>query len=247
MNRRMIRSRLLVLVAGWLAGIASGAPGGGAAQAAAANGGRPGPLFPADGVPAGWTARNWSDVSQPAAPTTRWLVRDGTLLGSEPRGTWLVSERQYGDFVLEFEFRLPPRGNGGVGFRFPAAGDPAVEGFELQLVDPRYYPSNAAPAAVELTGSLYQAAAPAKQAFKPDEWNRCRIRAVGARIEVSLNGQTVQDLKLEGALPMPPRGKALGERPRRGHLGFQELSRAGGQIQIRNPRITELEGAEQDR
>jgi hypothetical protein len=32
----------------------------------------------------------------------------------------------------------------------------------------------------------------------------------------------------------------LNQRPRRGHLGFQELSRDGTQVMIRNARIAEL-------
>lgn len=198
----------------------------------------PVPLFPPNGVPIGWTVRNWNDVSQPAAPNAQWMVRDAVLLGSEPRGTWLVSDRDYGDFVLEFEFRLPRRGNGGVGFRFPPTGDPAVEGFELQLVDPRYYGTNAVPSAAELTGSLYKSVAPSKSQFKPDDWNQCRITCQGPKIEVRINGQTVQDLNLDQQTSPTGGGKPLAERPRRGRLGFQEVSRAGGQIQIRHARIT---------
>lgn len=196
------------------------------------------PLFPLNGVPANWTARNWNDVAQPASPTTRWMVRDGVLLGSEPRGTWLVSEQDYGDFVLEFEFRLPPRGNGGVAFHFPPAGDPSTEGFELQLVDPRYYATNAAPAATELTGSIYKAVAPSKPEYKPDDWNRCRLSCQGPKLEVQINGRTVQSLNLDQQTSAPERGKPLAQRPRHGRIGFQEISRAGGQIQIRNARIT---------
>jgi hypothetical protein len=33
---------------------------------------------------------------------------------------------------------------------------------------------------------------------------------------------------------------SLPQRPRRGHIGFQELSRGGGHVEIRGARIAEL-------
>ena len=60
------------------------------------------PLFPADGAPKGWSVRAWDDVKNDGPKGAAWKVQDGVLHGSEPRGTWLVSEREYGDFDLEF-------------------------------------------------------------------------------------------------------------------------------------------------
>src|SRR5687768_13111791 len=86
------------------------------------------PLFQEDGSPAGWIVRRWDDVSQPADDAARWTVENGVLHGSEPRGTWLMSEREFGDFVLEFDFKLGPHGNSGVALRAPMKGDPAFDG-----------------------------------------------------------------------------------------------------------------------
>lgn len=57
------------------------------------------PLFDGEKPLAGWTVRRWDDVSEPAA--SRWEVEEGILHGGEPRGSWLLSEREYGDFILE--------------------------------------------------------------------------------------------------------------------------------------------------
>ena len=46
-----------------------------------------------------------------------WTVKDGVLLGGEPRGTWLMSEKEFGDFELQFEFKLGPLGNSGLALR----------------------------------------------------------------------------------------------------------------------------------
>lgn len=203
------------------------------------------PLFPSDGIPPGWVVRHWSDVSKPAPAQATWRVTDGVMHGSEPRGTWLVSEREYGDFTLEFEWKLGPQGNSGCGLRFPPQGDPAFDGLELQMVDPRYY-GKATAQPDELTGGLYRAVAPARQVFKPEDWNRYEITCIGPRIKVVLNGETMLDLNLDEQTARPKRhdgsrAPPLRERPRRGRIGFQELSRGGGHVQIRHARVKALE------
>ena len=202
-------------------------------------------LFPEDGVPKGWLVRRWDDVSKPADPAAIWKVQDGVLHGSEPRGTWLLSEKEYGDFVLEFEWKLGERGNSGTALRAPLYGDPAFDGMELQMVDPRYYGENKMPPA-ELTGSLYKAVAPRVQVFKPMDWNKYQITCRNGTVKVLLNGEPILDVRLdEKTMPTkrhdgtdaPP----LKDRPRKGHIGFQELSRGGGHVQIRNAQIKVLD------
>lgn len=205
-------------------------------------------LFPKDGVPEGWTVRKWNDVSQPADAGVKWLVTNGVLRGSEPRGTWLVSDKQYGDFILEYEWKLGERGNSGCGLRFPPAGDPAFDGLELQMVDPRYFPPDdpaSAPKPSELTGALYRAVTPRVQVFKPTDWNKYRITCKGPLVKVLLNDQLILDVNLDEQITPTKKhdGKdapPLKARPRKGHVGFQELSRGGGHVEIRNARIAEL-------
>lgn len=202
-------------------------------------------LFPEDGIPKGWTVRKWNDLKDPADPGVVWTVKDGVLHGSEPRGTWLISEKEYGDFVLEFEWKLGERGNSGTALRTPLQGDPAFDGMELQMVDPRYYPSDMEVGAEELTASLYKAVAPKEQNFKPTDWNHYRITCRGAIVKVELNGKTVQDVNLEAQTKTTKRhdgtdAPPLKDRPRKGRIGFQELSRGGGHVEIRNARIQVL-------
>lgn len=200
-------------------------------------------LFPTDGEPRGWRVGAWNDVSKPAEGEPKWKVTDGVLHGGEPRGSWLLSEKEYGDFVLEYEFKLGERGNSGLALRAPMKGDPAFDGMELQMADFRYN-TNATEA--ELTGGLYRALAPTKQVYKPTEWNRYHVELKGSRILVILNGEKIQDVDLsaydekvkrhDGTMAPP-----LKDRPRRGHIGFQELSRGGSTVSIRNARIKSLD------
>src|SRR4051812_15718225 len=132
-------------------------------------------LFSQDGVPEGWVVKRWDDISKPAEKAAVWRVENSVLHGSEPRGTWLISEKEYGDFILEFEWKLGERGNSGTALRAPLYGDPAFDGMELQMVDPRYYPSNMTVTPAELIGSLYKAVAPTAQLLKPMDWNKYQI------------------------------------------------------------------------
>src|SRR5678815_5132958 len=197
------------------------------------------PLFPKDGPPAGFIVRLWSDVSKPPQDAASWVVKDGALTSEGARGCWLMSEKEYGNFVLEYEFKLGPTGNSGCALRAPMKGDPAFDGMELQMADFRY---NEQAKDSELTGGIYRAVAPTKQVYKPEEWNTVRITLAGSKLTVVLNGETIQDRDLSKFEATVPRhdgtpAPALKDRPRTGHIGFQELSREDSHVRIRNARI----------
>lgn len=200
------------------------------------------PLFPKDGHPEGWVVRAWNDVSQPGPSDASWRVSNGVLQSHGTRGSWLMSEREYGDFELQFEFRLGEQGNSGLALRAPMSGDPAFDGMELQMADVRYNPEATA---AELTGGIYRAIAPREQVYRPTEWNRYEISLRGTRLKVHLNGTLIHDVDLaEFTEPVKRHdgtdAPAVRDRPRRGHIGFQELSRGESHVMIRNARIREL-------
>lgn len=199
------------------------------------------PLFADDGKPAGWVVTAWNDLAQPAEGV-EWTVRDGVLHSGRERGTWLVSKQQYADFILEFEIKLTEHGNSGVALRAPLKGDPAFDGLELQVADFRY---NTQAKDSELTGGIYRAIAPSQQVYRPTEWNKLRIELNGSHLKVTLNGEVIQDVDLDefeepvqrhDGSAAPP----VKDRPRKGHIGFQHLSRNNEPVQIRAARIKEL-------
>jgi hypothetical protein len=198
-------------------------------------------LFPENGVPKDWMVGEWNEVSKPV-PGAAWTVENGILRSSTRRGNWLMSAREYSDFILEFEIKLTQQGNSGVALRAPMKGDPAFDGMELQVADYRY---NTKAKDSELTGGIYRAIAPSKQVYKPTEWNKFRIELKGVHLKVTLNGEVIQDVDLDkydqtvkrhDGSDAPP----IKDRPRSGHIGFQHLSSDSGPILIRGARLKEL-------
>jgi hypothetical protein len=200
-------------------------------------------LFPKDGVPDGWTVRAWNDVKNPPPSPMAWKIENGVLHGGEPRGSWLMSDKEYTNFILDWEFKLGETGNSGCALRAPMSGDPAFDGMELQMADFRYNPQAKDS---ELTGGIYRAIAPTKQVYKPTEWNRYQVTLKGSRLKAVLNGEVIQDIDLDAQSQEVKRhdgssAPSVKSRPRKGHIGFQELSRGDSHVQIRNARIKVLE------
>jgi len=215
------------------------------------------PLFPEDGpVTKGWTVRTWANVKDAPQWETIWEVRDGVLYGGKSPtrkwvGTWLLSEREYDDFILEVDFKFingGATGNGGVALRAPLTGRPSYCGMELQITDPRYeFSLYRYGGSDQLTGAIYKAIPPIKQVYNAGEWNHYRIDLRGSYLKVWLNQVLIQDVDLntvtQKIIPHEDWKEEvvpLSQRPHRGHIGFQELSEAGERLLYRNARIAVL-------
>jgi Domain of Unknown Function (DUF1080) len=149
------------------------------------------PLF--DGkTTAGWRGYKTQDV--PAG----WAVVDGVLV-KEGKSTDLVTRDQYGDFELEFEWKLAPGGNAGVFYR----GTEEYEHIywsapEYQLLDDAAHADGKN--RLTAAGSAYALYPPPAGIVKPaGEWNSSRIVARGAHVEHWLNGKKVVEYELKSA------------------------------------------------
>jgi hypothetical protein len=68
---------------------------------------------------------------------TDYFAQEGMIV-CQPSGQGsgnLFTEKEYGDFILRFEFQLTPGANNGLGIRAPLTGDAAYQGMELQILD----------------------------------------------------------------------------------------------------------------
>jgi hypothetical protein len=116
---------------------------------------------------AGWQALNPGHLFS-------WVVRDGALTNLAGAGD-LVSEKKFGNLVLDAEYRVAPHTNTGVALRGR---------YELQLVDDtERLPSNRG------TGAILGRIAPTANAERPaGEWQTLAVRLVGRQVTVVLNG-----------------------------------------------------------
>ena len=164
-----------------------------------------------------------------------WGVEDSLLYTTGNGSGWLATEREYGDFRLELDFRLPPGGNSGVFLRAPREGDPAYQGMEIQVLDDRASQyANLKP--WQYCGSLYAVQPPAQRVSKPaGEWQHYEITCQGPEVRVKLNDELIIDVDLIDH--MEKTAKNPGLQRRKGFIGLQNH---GDRVEYRNIRITEL-------
>src|SRR5262249_7196427 len=135
-------------------------------------------------------------------------------------GGWLMTEKEYGDFEVRLEYKMPKMGNSGVALRAPLKGDPAYQGMEIQLLDDANW-KNLRP--TQYTGAIYDVVPPSKQVGKPfGQWNTMRIIAKGRKITVEHNGTTIVDANLDEYKEHFKKHPGL-EREK-GHLGLQSYN-----------------------
>ncbi|MBN8460274.1 MAG: DUF1080 domain-containing protein [Verrucomicrobia bacterium] len=161
-------------------------------------------------------------------------VKDGAIVCT-PQGKNLIYQEVFSNYILDFEFKLPPGGNNGLGIHYPGTGDSAYTGMELQILDnsdPKYKDLKD----YQFHGSLYTLAPAAKTGLKPvGEWNRQRVSILGPAVKVELNGEIILRTNLDDINVKYPDHQ--GAKRRSGHIAFLGH---GDAVAFRNIRITEL-------
>jgi hypothetical protein len=148
-----------------------------------------------------------------------WTVQDGVLM-NKPPSTDLVSEKEYLNFQIRYDYRS--FGNSGVGLRGR---------YEIQIDD-----SFGRPPRPNGNGAIYNQLAPSQNVSKPrGEWQSIDAVINGDRITVIHNGvKTVDNFQLK-----MPTGIQYGDRLER-ESGPIILQGDHGQVDFRNIRIKEL-------
>jgi 3-keto-disaccharide hydrolase len=167
----------------------------------------------------------------------KWGVDKGVLYVQGAGGGWLMTEKEYGDFELQVEFKIPEKGNSGVALRSPMKGDPAYVGMEIQILDDAWHKKNLKDLKpVQLTGSIYGVVPPSKDANKPiGEWNKYVITAKGRKVTIELNGVKIVDANLDDHKDQFEAHSGL--KAEKGHLGLQSHSE---RVEFRNIYVKEL-------
>jgi len=150
----------------------------------------------------GKTLNGWKQLGGAAD----YKVIDGVIVGSSRPGvpnSFLVTEKDYGDFILEFDVRqdVGPT-NSGVQFRSASTPDfenGRVHGYQVDVdPSPRQWSGSIYEEAQRgwfYTGELYP---PAKALYKVRRMDHYRVEAIGPRMRVWLNGSPAADVIDDG-------------------------------------------------
>lgn len=125
------------------------------------------------------------------------MVEGETVLKSP--NSFIATEKNYGDFILEFETMVDPQLNSGVQFRshsIPSYRDGKVHGYQVE-VDPTERAWTGGIYDEGRRGWLYtlEQNPAGRRAFKNGAWNRFRVEAIGSSIRTWVNG--IQCTRLE--------------------------------------------------
>ncbi|MBC7928438.1 MAG: DUF1080 domain-containing protein [Bryobacteraceae bacterium] len=167
-----------------------------------------------------------------------YQVKDGAIVCANKGGGNLLSERDFANFVLRFEFKLPPGGNNGIGLRAPLSGDVAYSGMEIQILDHDHQKYKGLLQPWQKNGSLYNVFPAASDNLRPaGSWNEQEIVAEGSKIRVSLNGKTILDADISTVKDPEVLKKHPGLQRTSGRVGFLGHN---DPVEFRNIRIKEL-------
>ena len=175
--------------------------------------------------------KGWKQLNGKA----KYEIQNGEIVGAtvanEPN-SFMATEKDYGDFILELEYKVPQGMNSGIQFRSLSKPDymnGRVHGYQFE-VDPSDR---------GWTGGIYDEArrdwlytmeynTTAKTAFKKDQWNKIRLECIGTSLRTWVNGvataHVVDDVTLSGFIALQVHASGKDDQP-------------GKQIRWRNIRI----------
>jgi hypothetical protein len=158
----------------------------------------------------------------------KYAVEEGVIMGTtmpKTPNSFLCTGRDYGDFILELEFKVDDGLNSGVQIRSNAyeEGDERLTFGTAKIAAGRVhgYQVEIDPSDRAYTGGIYDEGRrgwlddhgdndEARLAFRPGEWNAFRVQAIGESIKTWLNGVPAADLKdgltLEGFIALQVHG-----------------------------------------
>ncbi len=134
----------------------------------------------------GWTIRGGSATYE---------VKDGTVTGKTVHNspnTFLTSDKEYSDFILELDYKVDPSMNSGIQIRsqsYPEYRNGRVHGYQIEI-DPSERAWSGGIYDEARRGWLYPMTynPDGQSAFKQNEWNHYRIEAIGDSIKTWVNG-----------------------------------------------------------
>lgn len=166
---------------------------------------------------------NGRDFEGWTGPVSGYEVKEGAMSCQPGKGGTIFTRREYGDFAVRLEFKLPPGGNNGLAIRYPGQGDAAYAGMtELQVLDDDYEKvtgDQLDPRQVH--GSVYGMIGAHRGYQHPvGEWNFQEVIVKGSRIKVELNGTVILDGDVATVTEYMGNSPHPGKDRKRGHFGL---------------------------
>ena len=142
----------------------------------------------------GKNTEGWRSFKRKTFPDKGWEVTDGWLHCLGKGGGDIITDGEFSDFELEWEWKQAPGGNSGVKYFVTENRDSAI-GHEYQLIDEEHEPDAKLANGKRVTASFYDVLKPERvpPTRKPGEINQSRILVKGNRVEHWLNGAKVLD------------------------------------------------------
>ena len=143
----------------------------------------------------GYDLTGWTRVQGEA----EFVVQDGMIVGTaryDTPNTFLRTDREFSDFILEFEFKVTGNLNSGVQFRSNIRErDGRVHGYQFEI-DPTPRAWSGGIFDEQRRGWLYMLTFNPKgaAAYRDYEWNTARIEAIGHEMRGWINGVPTFDL-----------------------------------------------------
>lgn len=146
----------------------------------------------------GVTSSGWRGAHKDVFPESGWVIEDGCLKvlasgGAESQaGGDILTNDEFGNFDLFFEFRITEGANSGVKYfvteKYPTAG--SAIGLEYQVLDDQRHPDAKMGRDGNRTlGSLYDLIPAANKRFNGvGQWNAAHIVSLNGHVEHWLNG-----------------------------------------------------------
>lgn len=138
----------------------------------------------------GWHTYNGEGVGEAWKVENGALHLDAAAKKSGAKGGDLVSDEEFGNFDLKYEWKIAPKGNSGLIFyvnedkKYEA---PYFTGLEMQVVDNEGHPDGKL--IKHQAGDLYDLVSSSKKMAKPvGGWNKAEIKCVNGKLDLYLNG-----------------------------------------------------------
>lgn len=179
----------------------------------------------------GWKCNNGKEIASP--------VENHAMVPHKSGGYIIIHEKQFGDFVLKCDVKMPEECNSGIFFRVGNPKDPVQTGYEIQVM-------TGSGTGYHDFGAIYDLVAPSEnRSKKSGKWNHMKITCKGPLISISVNGKEVAKMNCDeftepNKRPDGTKHKfktAVKDFPRKGYLGFQDH---GHKVWYKNVKIRDL-------